>query len=152
MSRTQKIIIGVVVAVLLGLFVIGALVGVAVSGWKSAVRSGNEAAALQNLKTIAAVEVQYFNSHNRTFGTFEQLAKEQMSDRRFSANPPNVDGYVFILKVIPKTTSQPSSYTLNADPESDRTGNNHFYLDSTEGSIRVNADQPAGASDPPLNK
>lgn len=131
--------------------IVGILIGAATLGWRSAIRSGNEAAAIQAMKTIATVQLQYYNSHNRTFGTFEQLVKDGF-DNRFAGNPPVVDGYVFTLKVIPKTTSQQTSYTLNADPQQSdglgATGKNHFYLDSSGGEIHVNAEQPAGPSDP----
>src|SRR2546425_8484637 len=80
--------------------IIGILIGAATLGWRAAVRSGNEAATLQAMKTIATVEIQYYNSHNRTFGTFEQLTKDGF-DSRFSRNPPAVDGYIFTLKVTP---------------------------------------------------
>lgn len=127
--------------------IIGILIGAAVYGWKTAQKAGNEAATLQNLKTIAAVQIQYYNTHARTFGTFEQLVKEQMLSSKFEGNPPNVDGYVLTMKVTPKTSTAPTSYTLNADPQSENSGKNHFYIDSTDGSIHVNPDQPAGPND-----
>jgi prepilin-type N-terminal cleavage/methylation domain-containing protein len=134
--------------------IIGILIGAATIGWRAAVRSGNEAATLQDLKTIASVQIQFYNTHNRSFGTFEQMVKEQMLDTRFSGNPPVVDGYIFTLKVNPKTTSAQTTYTLNADPQQadgiGATGKNHFYIDSTAGTIHVNADQAAGPNDPPL--
>ena len=134
--------------------IIGILIGAATIGWRAAVRSGNEAATLQDIKTVASVQIQYYNTHNRSFGTFDQMVKEQMLDSRFSGNPPTVDGYIFTLKVAPKTSSSQTSYTLNADPQQadgiGATGKNHFYLDSTAGTIHVNPDQPAGPNDPPL--
>jgi prepilin-type N-terminal cleavage/methylation domain-containing protein len=134
--------------------IIGILIGAATIGWRAAVRAGNEAAALQDLKTISSVQIQYYNTHNRNFGTFEQLTKEQMLDARFTGNPPVVDGYIFTLKVTPKTANAQTSYTLNADPQQSEgigsTGKNHFYVDSTAGTIHVNADQAAGPNDPPL--
>jgi hypothetical protein len=151
-STVKKIIIGSAVVVLLGLFVAGLLMGAAVYGWKQAQRAGNEAATIQNVKTVAAVEIQYYNTHNRNFGTFEQLIKEEMLTSRFAGNPPHADGYILSLKVTPKTSSQLSSYTLNADFESEATGRKHFYIDSTSATIHVNPDQPAGATDPPLGE
>jgi len=148
-STVQKIIIGLVVVALLGLFVAGVLVGAAVYGWKAAQRAGNEAATIQNMKTIAAVEIQYYNTRNRTFGTFDQLVKEQMLTSKFAGDPPAPDGYILSLKITPKTSNQPSSYTLNADSQTDDTGRRHFYLDSTSPTIHVNRDEPAGATDPP---
>jgi len=127
--------------------IIGILIGAAVYGWKAAQRAGNEAATLQNLRTIAAVEIQYYNTHSRTFGTFDQMVKEQMLSSKFSGNPPAADGYILTLKVTPKTATSPTSYTLNADPQSDNSGKNHFYIDSTDGSIHLNPDQAAGPND-----
>ena len=66
--------------------IIGILIGAATIGWRAAVKSGNEAATLQDLKTIASVEIQYYNTHNRNFGTFEQMVKEGMLDTRFSGS------------------------------------------------------------------
>jgi type IV pilus assembly protein PilE len=128
--------------------IIGVLIGAAVITWKAATRSGNEAATQQNLKTIAAVQIQFYNTHSRTFGTFDQMIKEQMLTSKFSGNPPLADGYIYTLKVTPKSASQTTSYTLNADPQSDSSGKNHFYIDSTDSSIHLNPDQPAGPNDP----
>jgi type II secretory pathway pseudopilin PulG len=148
-ALAQKIIIGVAVVALLGLFVIGLVAGAAVYVWRAAQRAGNEAATIQNLKTIAAVEVQYYNTHSRTFGTFHQLIAEQMLTAKFAADPPTPDGYTLRLDVQPKTSGQSSSFTLNADPKSDDPMGRHFYIDSTSSTIHVNPDQPAGPADPP---
>ena len=128
--------------------IIGILIGAAVMGWQAANRAGNEAATIQNLKTISAVQIQYYNTHSRSFGTFEQLTKEEFLSSKFSGNPPTADGYVYTLTVTPKTANGSSSYTLNADPVDARAGKNHFYIDSTDSSLHVNADQPAGVKDP----
>ena len=147
-NLTQKILIGLAFVGLLGIFVVGVLVGSAVIGWKGALRAGNEAATMQNLKTIAAVEIQYYNTHNRTFGTFDQMITERLLTSKFSGNPPVADGYVFKLNLIPKASSQPTSYTLTADPRSAATGKSHYYIDSNDGTIHVNPDQPARVTDP----
>lgn len=149
---TKGIVIAVMAVVLLVVIVIGVLVGAAVVGWKAAQRAGNEAATLQDLKTIAAVEIQYFNTHNRTFGTLDQLITEKMLTSKFSGHPPVADGYVFKLNIIPKTSSQPTSYALNTDPQSAATGKDHYYIDSNSSTIHVNPDQPASATDPPLGE
>jgi prepilin-type N-terminal cleavage/methylation domain-containing protein len=128
--------------------IIGILIGAAVYGWKAAQKAGNEAATMQDLKTIAAVQIQYYNTHQRAFGTFEQMVKEQMLTTKFDGNPPSPDGYTFTLKVTPKTAGSPASYTLNADPQTANSGTNHFYLDSSDSSIHVNGAQPAGPGDP----
>lgn len=128
--------------------IIGILIGAAVVGWRAANKSGNEAATIQNIKTIATVQIQYYNTHARTFGTFEQLTKEEFLSSKFSGNPPVADGYLFTLNVTPKTANSSSSYTLNADPIDAGSGTNHFYIDSTDSSIHVNPAQPAGPKDP----
>jgi len=151
-NLTQRILIGLAVAGLLGIFVVGVLMGTAVVGWKAALRAGNGAATMQNLKTIAAVEIQYYNTHDRTFGSFDQMITERMLSSKFSGNPPIADGYVFKLRIIPKTSSQPASYTLNADPQSAATGKNHYYIDSYGSTIHVNPDEPASAADPSLGE
>lgn len=134
--------------------IIGILIGAATYGWRAAQIQGHEAATIKALDTISVVELNYFNTHNRTFGTFEQLVNDKLIDTRFSGNPPIVDGYVLALKVVPKSTTQQSSYTLNADPQQDSglgaTGKNHFYMDSSGGEKHVNETQPAGPNDPPL--
>jgi Tfp pilus assembly protein PilE len=145
-SLTKKILIGVVALVLLIAIGIGIMVGVGFASWKAEIRSGNEAAALQHLKTIAAAEIQYYNTHNRNFGTFDQLIRDGLLDARFGGEV--VDGYSFALRITSKTASGPASYTLNADPRSSREGTKHFYVDSIVGGIHVNADQPARAGDP----
>src|ERR1700692_1307419 len=110
-TLVKRIIIGAAAVVLL---VVIAFVGVLfVSGfyvWKAAQRAGNEAATLQHLKTIAAVEIQYYNTHNRTFGTMDQMVKEGMLMSRFSGNPAVADGYFFRLNIMPRTSAPPASY------------------------------------------
>ncbi len=126
------------------------LISLAVYQRRAAVRAGNEAATRQRLKTIAASEIQYFNTHSRTFGTFEQMVKEGTLTNDFLERARIIEGYLFTLKVTPKETNQESSYTLNADPKA---GNwegagRHFYLDSTSLAIHVNPDRPASSTDP----
>src|SRR6266480_4162800 len=134
----KAVLIVAAVVVLLFVAVIGILIGAASYGWKAAMRAGNEAATIQDVKTIAAVEIQYYNSHKRAFGTFDQMVQEKLLSTKLSGNPPIADGYIFTLKVIPKSATQPTSYTLNADPQSDTTGGTHYYIDSADGSIHTN--------------
>lgn len=146
-ARTERTSISVLASVLP---VAIALAGASCSLRQAAQLAGNEAATQQNLKTIAAMEIQYYNTHLRTFGTFDQLIKEQMLTSKFSGDSPTIDGYVLKLKINSGTSSQPGSYTLNADPQSDTTGRNHFYLDSTSATIHVNPDRSASPNDPPF--
>ena len=137
--------------------IIGILIAVGVTGWKAAVKSANEAAAIKTLRTIAENQMLFYNSHQRsTFGTFDEMLKENMLDTRFAGTTPVVEGYVFQLRVIPKSTSTQPGYVVNADPQVTEgvgaTGKNHFYLDSDSNTIHVNPTQPATATDPPIGQ
>jgi type IV pilus assembly protein PilA len=137
--------------------IIGILIAVGVTGWKAAVRAANEAAAIKTLRTIAEQQMLYYNSHQRsTFGTFDEMLKENLLDTRFAGTTPVVDGYVYAMKVIPKSTTQQPGYTINSDPQVTEgvgaTGKNHFFLDSDANTIHVNTSQPASATDPPIGQ
>ena len=137
--------------------IIGILIAVGVTGWKAAVRSANEAAAVKTLRTVAEQQMLYFNSHQRSsFGNFEEMLKEGLLDTRFSGTTPVVDGYVYTMRVIPKSTTQQAGWALNADPQVSTgvgaTGKNHFFLDSDSNTIHVNDSQPATVSDPPIGQ
>src|SRR6267142_4556110 len=135
--------------------IIGILIAVGVTGWKAAVRSANEAAAVKTLRTIAEQQMLYYNSHQRsTFGTFDEMLKDNLLDTRFAGTTPVLDGYLYTMKVIPKSTAQQPGYSINADPQVregvSATGKNHFYVDSDTNTIHVNTTQPATAADPPI--
>jgi hypothetical protein len=153
MTRTQKIVTGVVIAVLVCLLAAGGfLFGAALIGWRAATRAGNEAATVQNLRTIGAVEIQYYNTHGRRFGTFEDLIREELLSDKFKGEAPVTDGYVLKLTVTSATANANASYSVTADPQDDNTGRNHFYFDSSLEEIRINPNHRAGPNDPPLNK
>jgi prepilin-type N-terminal cleavage/methylation domain-containing protein len=137
--------------------IIGILIAVGITGYKAAMRAANEAAAVKTLRSIAEQQMLYFNTHQRsTFGTFEEMRKENLLDTRFSGTTPVVDGYVYNMKVIPKSTSQQAGYTINADPQVadgvSATGKNHYFVDSDSNTIHVNDAQPATAADPPIGQ
>jgi prepilin-type N-terminal cleavage/methylation domain-containing protein len=137
--------------------IIGILIAVGVTGWKTAVKSANEAAAIKTLRTIAEQQMLYYNTHQRTtFGTFDEMLKENMLDTRFSGTTPVVEGYLFTMRVIPKSTATQPGYAVTADPQVSEgvsaTGKNHFYLDSDSNTIHVNPSQPATVSDPPIGQ
>jgi prepilin-type N-terminal cleavage/methylation domain-containing protein len=137
--------------------IIGILIAVGVTGWKAAVKSANEAAAIKTLRTIAEQQMLYYNSHQRSaFGTFDEMLKENMLDTRFAGTTPVVEGYVFQMRTIPKSTTNQPGYVVNADPQVTEgvgaTGKNHFYFDSDSNTIHVNASQPATVADPPIGQ
>lgn len=137
--------------------IIGILIAVGVTGWKAAVKSANEAAAVKTLRTVAEQQMLYYNSHQRsTFGTFDEMLKEGLLDSRFAGTTPVVEGYIFTMRVIPKSTTAQPGYAVNADPQVTEgvgaTGKNHFFLDSNSNTIHVNATQPATITDPPIGQ
>jgi hypothetical protein len=146
-TSTEKVTIGAgmvgLVIVICVSLVFAVLFGAAVLGHRAATRAGNEAAALQNLKTIAAIEAQYFVTH-RAYGTFGQLKAEAGLSSKFHGNPAIAEGYVFTLSVAPNS----SWYKITVDPQDASTGSRHFYFDSADQRIRVNLERQAGPKDP----
>src|ERR1044071_5121034 len=137
--------------------IIGILIGVGIAGYKSAIKAANEAAAAKTLRSIAEQQMLYFNSHQRSsFGTFDEMRKENLLDSRFDGTTPVVDGYVYTMKVIPKSTSSQAGYTINADPQVptgvSAPGKTFYYVDSDSNTIHVNDTQPATASDKPIGQ
>ena len=134
--------------------IIGILIGVGVPAWKIIIRRGNETSAIQTLETIRKIQADYMMGHRGEYGTFESLIKDGSLDERFAGEKPVVNGYVFTIKVTPKSSNQPATYTVNADPQvADglaATGKRHFYIDPNVSTIRENAEQPASATDPPI--
>ena len=137
--------------------IIGILIGVGIAGYRSAIKAANEAAAVKTLRSIQEQQMLYYNGHQRsTFGTFEEMRKENYLDTRFDGSTPVVDGYVYTMKVIPKSTSSQAGYTINADPQVPTgvaaTGKNFYYVDSDTNTIHVNDHQTASATDPPIGQ
>jgi hypothetical protein len=99
----------------------------------------------------------FYNAHQRSkFGTFDEMLKEGLLDARFSGGTPVVEGYVFNMRVIPKSTTTQPGFAVNADPQVTEgvgaTGKNHFYLDSDSNTIHVNGTQAATVADPPIGQ
>jgi prepilin-type N-terminal cleavage/methylation domain-containing protein len=136
--------------------IIGILIGVGVPAWKMVVKRGNEAAAIQTLDNLRKVQADYAIGHRGSYGTFAELIKEGSLDQRFAGDAPVVSGYIFTMKVTPKSTAQPASYAVNADPQVgegiNATGSRHFYIDPAVSTVRENPDQPATAADPPVGQ
>jgi prepilin-type N-terminal cleavage/methylation domain-containing protein len=137
--------------------IIGILIGVGVVGYRTAIKAANEAAAVKTLRSIAEQQLLYFNAHQRSsFGTFEEMRKENLLDSRFDGSTPIVDGYVYTMKIIPKSTSAQPGYTINADPQvptgPSATGTNYYYVDSDTNTIHVNRNQQATVTDPPIGQ
>jgi hypothetical protein len=93
-------------------------------------------------------------SHAEEYGSLSDLVKDNYLDQRFAGAVPVVEGYAFTLKLRPKSGGEAAAFSINADPkQEDATstgGARHLYMDSSSNVIRANAQQPATASDPPL--
>ena len=135
--------------------IIGILIGVGIVGYRAAIRAANEAAAVKTLRSIAEQQMLYYNAHQRTaFGTFDEMLKEGLLDSRFAGTTPVVDGYVYVMRVTPKSTTAQPGFAVNSDPQVTEgvgaTGKNHFFLDSNSNTIHVSSTQQATATDPPI--
>ncbi len=135
--------------------IIGLLIGVGSYGWGVMVRSGNENAAQQTLDKLRTMQVQYAGKHQGKFATFAELIQGGQLDERFTGENPVVNGYIFTIKVDPPSTNQPAKFSVNADPQVTdgvaRTGDRHFYTDSSLGTIKfTDENRQAKAEDPAI--
>lgn len=133
--------------------IIGILIGIVVPAYRATLRRGNEGAAIGALRTISQSQIDYAMGHRGEYGTFDQLIKEGHLDSRYAGDAPLVSGYIFNLKTTPRASNQPASYSINADPqEVGVTGSRYFYIDAKTSVPRENSEQPASATDPPLQQ
>ena len=114
--------------------------------------SANEADALYTLELLSAAE----HIHLQTFGeygTVKQLTDSGILQTDFGGDPPARSGYVYTVRLTPKTDAAAPAYSVNADPSRakgrDATGRRHFYISSEVIGVRVNEDRPATAADKP---
>ena len=146
--RTALIVAGV------GLLVLVPLGWLALRMWDDTIQrrviAANESAALTNLQNIQAAEQLYFET-NSQYGTFQQLIDSGIFQAEVSGDPPVASGYVFTVKVQPKTDAQPAAYSVNADPVRaegrDATGRRHFFVSSEVIGVRFNESRPATKDD-----
>jgi hypothetical protein len=139
----------------IGLFVCTLLLASCSSGnsseglgvYPKAVGASDEAFAIQSLRTIATAQSQLKVTRG-VYGDFEALTQAGLIDQRFVGRSPNLKGYQFNMSVTD------SEFAVSADPRTTETqpttGNRHFYLDSTDNAVHVNASQPASRNDPAL--
>jgi len=115
--------------------------------YPKAVGAADEASAIQALRTIASAQTQAKAMRN-SYADFDTLVQLGFLDQRFSGKNPNLRGYSFAVK------ASDNEFSVMADPQvtanSPTTGSRHFYLDSTDNVIHVNASQPATRQDPVL--
>jgi hypothetical protein len=114
--------------------------------YPKAVGAADEGFAIQALRTIATAQTQ-FKVTRGSYGDFDSLTQAGLLDQRFASATPTLKGYRLSMK------SSENEFTVNADPETQpqgTTGSRHFYLESSDTAIHVNATQTAGKTDPIL--
>ena len=132
--------------------VIGLLIGIGGYAWSTVIVSGNETSATKSLETIKTLQAQYASAHRGKFAaTFDDLVDSVSLDPQFRGENPVVNGFIFTMN----TTESPAFYSVNADPEVaegvQKTGNRHFYFDSTLGTSKsTDENRPATAEDPSI--
>jgi type IV pilus assembly protein PilA len=122
--------------------------------------AANEAAAVENVRTITSANVIYYT----TYGVGFAPALTDFQDPGGAVPSPTAaglldnilvtgtkTGYVFTyVSLTPDVNGYFQNYTLNADPLTPGiTGTRHFYADEPA-IIRVNMTMPASVTDPPL--
>lgn len=136
--------------------IIGLLISVGTIGFKTAVRSGNETAAIETLDKINKLQINHATTHRGEYGTFDDLIKDSGLDKIFTGEKPSVNGYYFVMKLIPKGPNQPAFYSVSAEPVNPSgigaSGKRYFYIDPVVGNIRVNDQGVAGPDDPSLQQ
>ena len=151
--RTALLVAGV------GLLVLLPLGWLALRMWDDTVQrkviAANESNALTHLEGIQAAEDYYFRA-NGQYGTFQQLVDSGIFQPELSGDPPTGHGYVYTVRVQPKTETQPASYSVNADPVRadgrEATGRRLFFVCSEVIGIRFNESRPATKDDKPRPK
>lgn len=141
------------------------ITAVAVPNFMRSRIAANEAATVQNMRTITSAQVVYFATYNNGFAPglanlggsgAVNCSKAQLIDLPLSQGLKS--GYVYSYTgVTPLRNPAPGCaavgfffYQLRADPLTPGiTGQRHFYADSS-GIIRQNQSGPAGPTDSPI--
>lgn len=114
--------------------------------YPKAVGAADEGFAIQALRTIATAQAQCKVTRG-SYCDFITLTQAGFLDQRFASASPLLKGYRL------KMTSNENEFSVNADSETQSqgtAGSRHFYLDSSDNSIHVNATRPASKTDPLL--
>lgn len=137
--------------------IIALIIAVGIPAWQAMVRNGNESTAIQTLNTLRTCQISYAGRHQGKFApTFADLVKTGcIEGDKFSSETPVINGYVYTMKVEQPSGSKPAFFSINADPQVSEgtmaTGNRHFYIDSSVGTIKYTEEnRPAKADDPSI--
>lgn len=131
--------------------IIALLIAIGIPAYQAMVRNGNEVSAISSIQNIKTLQVGYAGKHQGKFApNFDELIKSVQLDERFAGEAPVVNGYIFKMTAQESSGSKPSSYSINADPQTG-SGTRHFYFDSTLGTTKATEeDRPATATDPSI--
>ena len=115
-------------------------------------KAAYEMAAIKALSTINTAQVQYFSTYGRFAQTLQELGPPPGGGSKGPAAAGLIQdnlatglhsGYTFTM------VGMPSGYSVNADPQSESTGNRHFYTDH-DNVIRQNFEDSASETDPEI--
>jgi hypothetical protein len=116
------------------------------TGLEQSLARADETAAKGTLHTIATAQQTYAVSNGGNYGSFQQLCEGGYLDTRFNSDKPVIKDYVLSMEV--GRNSDGPFFRCKADPADNGTKpGRHFYIDQSR-MVRVNASQPASASDP----
>lgn len=134
--------------------IIGLLIGVGSIAWGAMIRAGNETAATQILDRMRTFQVQYATRNRGNFGNFDQLIASGVLDEQYAGDAPVVNGYVYTMEVVEKSSSAPASYKIWADPQVPTgitaTGTRFFFTSSAVGNIKAKEGEKATETDPSI--
>lgn len=136
--------------------IIALLVAVGIPSWQAMQRAGNETAATQTIQSIRTCQSSYSGRNKGRYATFAELVRSGcLEGDIFNSEQPVINGYIFTLRVEEPSGTKPAFYALNVDPQVSegltRTGDRHFYYDSSLGAVKVTSEnRPAKADDPSM--
>jgi hypothetical protein len=115
--------------------------------YRKSIKAADETATIRLLHTIATAQTQSKVTRG-AYGDFDSLVQAGFLDQRFAGTSPDLNGYRFTMK------ASEAEFSVNADPvavaDQPATANRHFYLDSADNVIHVNAGATATKGDPAL--
>lgn len=137
--------------------IIALLIGVGIPAWQAMVKNGNETTAVQTLSTLRTCQIGYAGKHQGKFApNFAALVQSGcIEGDKFNSETPVINGYIYTMKVEDPSGTRPASFAVNASPQVAEgitaTGNRHFYIDATVGTIKAtDENRPAKADDPSI--
>jgi Tfp pilus assembly protein PilE len=116
------------------------------TGLQQSVARADETAATGALRTIATAQQTYSITNGGGYASFQQLCAGGFLDSRFNFEKPVLKDYVLTMET--GTNADGPYFHGNAEPTgSGPQAGRHFYIDQSS-VLRVNATQPASATDP----